>query len=263
MSARPLARGRLVAALVCAMAVAAGARSVLAAGDEIQVYVDDMSAPGEIGLDLHLNFVLSGRATPDWPGELPPHHVLQGTPEFGFGVMRWLELGLYLPAAVSSGGDVYGNGIKIRAKVIPRSGSRSGFFWGANVEVGRVARRVSEEAWTVELRPILGVRGGRWLLAANPILGFPIGGGSSAQGELEPAVKLAFELRPGLAVGGEHYSALGTVGALAPRDEQTHGTYAVVDYEGHGVSLNLGVGRGWTGVSDHWVAKAIVGFRLR
>jgi hypothetical protein len=254
---------RLRAGFVATLALGAAARTALAAGDEIQVYLDDLSAPGEIGLDLHLNFVLSGRTTPDWPGELPPHHVLQGTPEFGFGVTRWLELGLYLPTAVSSGGDVYGNGVKVRVKVVPRRGGRSGFFWGANVEVGRVARRVSEQSWTVELRPILGVRGGRLLLAANPILGFPVGGGSSAQGELEPAVKLGFEARPGLAVGVEHYSALGTVGKLAPRGGQAHETYAVLDYEGHGLSLNLGVGRGFTEVSDHWVAKAIVGFRLR
>jgi len=36
-----------------------------------------------------------------------------------------------------------------------------------------------------------------------------------------------------------------------------------VDDQGHGLDLNLGMGYGWTGVSDRWVVKAIVGFDLR
>jgi hypothetical protein len=252
-----------VTGLLLVAGTAAGARTARAAGDEIQVYLDDISVPGEIGLDLHLNYVLSGRTTPDWPGELPPYHVLQGTPELAFGVTRSLELGLYLPAAAGPSGGPYGNGIKLRVKMVPPRGTRSGLFWGVNVELGRVARRVSEQRWTVELRPIVGFRGGCWLLAANPILGFPLGGGSSVLGELQPAVKLGFEARRGLLLGIEHYGVLGTVGHVAPWRDQEHNTYAVVDYEGHGVSLNLGLGRGWTEASDHWVVKAIVGFRLR
>jgi hypothetical protein len=233
------------------------------AGDEIQVYLDDMSEPGEIGLDVHLNDVLAGRASADWPGELPPRHVFLLTPEFGFGVTHWLELGLYLPAAIGPNGSFYGNGVKIRAKVVPQRAGSGGVFWGVNVELGRVARRVSEQTWTLELRPIAGWRGGRWLLAVNPILGFAAGAPASGQAELEPAAKLGFQATRGLMVGLEHYAALGAVSALAPRGEQQHGTFAVVDYEGHGLALNLGVGRGWTGVSDRWVVKAIVGFGLR
>jgi hypothetical protein len=250
--------------LVAAAALALFSRpgTALAAGDEIQVYLDDLSAPGEIGLDLHLNYVLSGRAAPDWPGELPPRHLFLATPEFGFGVTRWFELGLYLPTAVAPDGSLYGNGVKVRAKVVPRRAEAGGFFWGWNVELGRVARRASEQQWTVELRPIAGWRAGRWLLAANPILGFAGGAPASSQAELEPAAKLGFQATRGLMIGLEHHAALGTVSALAARGGQQHGTFAVVDYEGHGLALNLGVGRGWTGVSDRWVVKAIVGFAL-
>ena len=85
-------RAGLVACLA-GPSILAGARTVRAAGDEIQVYVDDMSAPGAIGLDVHLNYVLAGRTTPGWAGDLPPWYVFQATPEFGFGVTRWLELG--------------------------------------------------------------------------------------------------------------------------------------------------------------------------
>ena len=252
----------LVAGLVGSAVLAGGIRTAWAAGDEIQVYLDDMSTPGEIGLDVHSE-LRAGRTTPGWPGELPPDHVFQATPEFGFGVKRWLELGLYLPLALGPEGSFYGNGIKARAKVVPRQALRGGFFWGVNVELGCVARRVSEERFTVELRPIAGWRSGRWLLAANPILDFTAGAPSSALGELEPAVKVGFQASRALMVGGEYYGALGTLSALTPRGGQEHNTYAVVDYEGHGVTLNLGVGYGWTDVSDRWVAKVIVGFGLR
>lgn len=249
--------------LLAALVVSLSSRTTHAAGDEIQVYLDDTSAPGEIGLDVHLNDVLAGRTAPEWPGELPPRHTVLLTPEFGFGVTRWLELGLYLPAAVGPDGSVYGNGVKTRAKVVPHRAEAGGCFWGVNVELGRVARRVSEQRWTVELRPIAGWRGGRWLLAANPIVGFAVGGPASSQAELEPAAKLGFQATRGLMVGVEHYAALGSVSAFAAPAGQQQVTYAVVDYEAHGLALNLGVGRGWTGVSDRWVVKGIVGFALR
>ncbi len=41
--------------------------------DEIQVYTDDINAPGKFGLELHLNLTLSGRRVPDYPGEITPH----------------------------------------------------------------------------------------------------------------------------------------------------------------------------------------------
>lgn len=36
--------------------------------------------------------------------------------------------------------------------------------------------------------------------------------------------------------------------------------WLVVDWEGHGLDLNVGVGKGTTSVSDPWTVKAIVGF---
>ncbi|HXK09500.1 MAG TPA: hypothetical protein VMT70_07650 [Vicinamibacteria bacterium] len=209
--------GALVACLAGSAVLAGGTRAAWAAGDEIQVYLDDMSLPGEIALDVHLNDVLSGRTTPAWSGELPPDHVFQATPEFGFGVKRRLELGLYLPVAFGPDGAFYANGVKVRAKVVPQQALQGGFFWGVNVELGCVARRVSEERWTVELRPIAGWRNGRWLVAANPILDFTAGAPSSSQGDFEPAVKVGFQASRALMVGVEYYGALGPPSQTSPR----------------------------------------------
>lgn len=258
-------RARPLAGLILLLAIrlAGESRTVLAASDEIQVYVDDLNDPGEVGLDVHLNYVLSGRATPTWPGELPPDHVLQVTPEFSIGATRSLELGLYLPAAAGPGGALYGNGVKVRLKFVPRRGPSARFFWGANLELGCVARRVSEEHWALELRPILGYRNGRFLIAVNPILGLPIRRDTLGNGEIEPALKLGYDVSRRLALGLEYYAAVGSLDELLPRAQQEHAVYAVADYERGRFSLNFGVGRGLTSVTDRWVAKAIVGFRSR
>ena len=34
--------------------------------DEIQVYTDDITKPGEFGLELHINSTPTGRKTPTW-----------------------------------------------------------------------------------------------------------------------------------------------------------------------------------------------------
>ncbi|TMH09602.1 MAG: hypothetical protein E6H68_18115 [Betaproteobacteria bacterium] len=52
-----------------------------ALSDEIQVYTDDINAPGEFGLELHINTTPKGRRVPDYPGEVVPNHGLRITPE--------------------------------------------------------------------------------------------------------------------------------------------------------------------------------------
>ena len=47
-----------------------------ALSDEIQVYTDDINAPGEFGLELHINTTPKGRRVPDYRGEVVPNHGL-------------------------------------------------------------------------------------------------------------------------------------------------------------------------------------------
>lgn len=91
---------------------------VWAAPEEIQVYMDEMRDRGEFGLDVHLNYVRSGSAVPDYPGAQAPRHVFRVTPEFSYGLTPNLELGLY----VLTSRDIHGNstvdGQKLRLKCI-------------------------------------------------------------------------------------------------------------------------------------------------
>jgi len=69
-----------------------------AADEEIQVYMDEMNPAGGDGLDVHLNYVPSGRpANFDWTGQEASEHRLRIAPEWSYGLTSWLELGAYLP----------------------------------------------------------------------------------------------------------------------------------------------------------------------
>jgi len=139
-----------------------------AAPEEIQVYLDDMTAPGRFGLDLHNNYVLSGSTLPDYAGAQPPAHVYRLTPEFYYGLSERTELGLYVLSTLPAQGDANLDGAKLRFKYVAPHDPASGPFWGANLELGDTSRRVSESPWNAELKGILGWRRGRWMLAANP-----------------------------------------------------------------------------------------------
>src|SRR3954453_23089050 len=55
--------------------------SARAAPEEIVIFDDEFKKPGELGYELHLNYVPSGRRTPDYDGEQPPHGIFRFMPE--------------------------------------------------------------------------------------------------------------------------------------------------------------------------------------
>ncbi len=249
---------RVAAAFLLAIATAPPAG---AAPDEIQVYDDAADAKGEAGVDLHVNYVISGATEPSYPGELPPNHVLQTTPEFSYGFGRGLEGGLYFPVAFAPGGLVVQNGLRPRLKYIHPRPEGAPWFWGINGELGYTNARVSESEWNLEIRPIVGWRKDAWLVVVNPILGAPLSG-SSRRPELAPCLKVGYDVAPGWQTGVEHYSEFGPVGEWLPPQERVQQTYAAADYAGKRWGLNFGVGYGWTDGSDRWVVKAIVALPL-
>lgn len=83
----------------------------LAAADEIQVYLDDINAPGEAALELSLNYVPKDRRTPDYPGEIPPHHVFRVMPEISLGLAPNWDLGLYRQLQANPDGNLHSKAI--------------------------------------------------------------------------------------------------------------------------------------------------------
>jgi hypothetical protein len=233
---------------------------------EIQVYGPDIGEPGQLGLELHSNYTISGAKTPAYPGEIPPDGTARFTLEPALGVTSWLELGAYLQLLVAPDQGAQFGGTKVRAKMVSRGWLPPAWFLGVNVELGRVPVAVEQDQWANEIRPFVGWRN-RWLLLdLNPIVGMALSGQDKFRVDLEPAAKIAFNTQLGFEIGAEYYAELGFVDAIKPLSEQAHYLFGVVDLAapaGAGQSsweLNVAIGGGVTpGADQGWIVKTIIG----
>ncbi|HEX9465917.1 MAG TPA: hypothetical protein VGB82_25230 [Alphaproteobacteria bacterium] len=244
------------AALLAAWAVA-GLATVARAGDEIQVYNADINEPGQWSLQLHNNYVISGKNKPDFPGGMVPQGSLNGTPELARGMTEWWELGMYAPYAVTRHGNPESGGVKLRTLFVSPHAEERTFFYGVNFELGYAPPLFSEHRWNVEIRPIIGVRVKPIEFIVNPIIDTSLDRDNRTVGFL-PAARLAYILSDAWAVGFENYSDFGRVDRIQ-RSQQQQILYLVTDYTGEPVDVNFGIGRGYTSASDNWVVKMILG----
>jgi hypothetical protein len=246
-----------------ALAAAAGlcAQSAYAADEEIQVYMDEIGPPHQLGLDVHLNYVPKGRVAPDYPGQEASEGRFRITPEWGYALSPNLELGAYLPLMeVTRHGDVELGGVKGRIKWVAPKPADQDWFWGLNFEIGRVRHELDSNPWNAELKGILGARKGPWTLAANLNVDWVVSGpDQGASPDLQLALKAAYEIGRDTSVGVETYNGLGTTHRLGHLAQQDHKTYVVIDKGFGRWDLNFGVGYGYGEPEDRWIVKAIVG----
>lgn len=238
------------AILSCAAIVCFDARA--ASSDEIQVYDQAINKPGETSLDLHMNTVVSGLKVPAYSGEIPAHHDFRLTPEWGYGLNRNWEAGLYLPVIRAASGDWTLEGSKVRLKYMADN-PEQGYYWGVNGELGFSSHRTEEHNWNLELRPIVGYKTENWNLTLNPILGSALSGNAHTP-DFSPAVKVSRRLSEKNWLNLEHYSEFGTVDHMRSLVQET---YLTMDTEVSGHDINFGVGHGWTAGSNDWTLKAI------
>jgi hypothetical protein len=229
--------------------------------DEIQVYTDDINAPGKFGLELHLNTTLQGRSTSDYPGEITPQHGVRLTPEFSYGLSRDFEAGLYLPTERTAGGAYYLAGTKVRLKLmlVQPDEKLGGWFFGLNGELSYLPRRFDLTQWGFELRTIVGYRStAGWLLAANPVIGWGLSGpDKSGRPETRLQLKAAREIARGVSFGPEYYAGFGPLGRALPAAAQDHTLYAAFDIDLKPWVFNVGLGRGLSSAADRWTLKFI------
>ena len=234
------------------------ATAIAALPDEIQVYIDDLEAPGERGVELHINTTPQGRTTPDYPGEVVPHHGWRVTPEISYGIARDWDGGIYLPFVRSDDGAVFFAGPRLRLKWMPLrpAAGGTGWFAGVNGELSFVQERFEQAGRTAEIRPIVGYRGAAWLFSFNPILETDLAGEDKGVFTFSPAFKASRRAWGAMALGVEYYAELGRVSHFAPRDEQSHILFLTADTE----RVNFGIGYGLTSASDRWTIKTIISF---
>src|SRR5258705_1570190 len=253
-----------LARFVCALALAPGF-ACAALSDEIQVYDDDINAPREFGLELHVNGTPQGRSIPDYPGEVVPNHGLRITPEFSYGLTRAWEAGLYIPSNFDSTGRGSIAGAKLRLKWLPLHGDEgeAGWFAGANGELSRLESKYSESRDSFELRTIGGYRADAWLVSVNPVFGWDLSPGfRSGTPDFSLRVQATHNVAEKTALGLEYYSEMGKLSDILPLAQQSNTLFAVVDTAFKSLGINFGIGRGLTGSADKWTVKAIFAIPL-
>ena len=229
-----------------------------AAPEEIQVYLDDMTAPGHVGLDVHNNFVVSGDSSPAYQGGSATQHQYRLTPEFYYGITNEIELGMYILAARDSDGSSRIDGEKLRVKYIAPHDEQAGAFWGVNLEIGKTDLAASPQPWNAELKGIYGYRAGRWMMAVNPNLDWSLSSGGGPV-TLDIDGKIAYSITDKTQLGLELYNEFGPVRQLQPWNQNSKTAYLALDHDFGTVDINAGVGRGLTSDSDKWVIKFILG----
>jgi hypothetical protein len=233
--------------------------------DEIQVYTGDINAPGELGLELHLNTTPSGNLKPSYPGEVTNAHGWRATAEFSYGLTPSWELGLYIPTTLTSDNTFYVTGPKVRVKWMPvRPVDGVGYFAGANVELAHVDQRFDLATTGLELRPILGYQDELWLFAFNPVLDWNLSGpDKSGVPDTSPSFKAARTVLPGIRAGFEYYVDLGRLNHLSIGSEHAKTLFLAFDVERGPLVFNFGIGRGLSHAADRWTLKWIFEIPLK
>jgi hypothetical protein len=227
---------------------------------EIQVYDSEVAQAGQLGLELHTNYVFKGSRSTSPEGELATEHVLRATLEPHIGLFGWGELGAYLQSALRPGGAFDYAGVKLRFKARwPEKFFDDRLGLALNVEVSRIPRTYEASGWGTEVRPVIDLRVGPFYGSVNPIISIDLRGPAAGHPQFQPAAKLAVFVRPDLSVGSEYYAAFGPLDALLAAGEQNHYLYGVVDFTSAYVDFNVGLGRGFGG-AEPWVAKSIFSF---
>lgn len=249
---------RLFVGGVLALFAALLAPAHAALPDEIQVYTDDLEEVGSHSIELHVNTTPNGRSTPEYPGEVVPHHGIRVTPEISWGLAENWDGAIYLPFVRSGDGAYFFAGPKFRLKYLPLRplDGDTGMFAGINFEVAFVQERFEQSGRTAEIRPIVGYRGEKWLFSFNPILETDLAGNKEGVITFAPAFKVSRRAWPGMALGAEYYMDMGELSNSAPRDEQSRVLFLTADTD----RINFGIGYGMTNASDRWTIKAIFSF---
>jgi hypothetical protein len=227
------------------------------ATDEIQVYNAGIAEVGQFTIQQHLNYIALGQKNPAFPGGLASNHSLNGTPEFAYGVTDWWEVGLYLPFSLQDQ-RFYSDAFKLRTLFVSPHAEQRNFFYGVNFEFSNETPPFSQSRFSMEIRPIIGLRSSDYEFIVNPIVDIHFG--KFAEQHFTPAARIARKFGDDLFAGFEYYSDLGQIGSFDRLADQQHTLFAVTDFKAGEFDVNFGVGYGLTPASDRFVVKTIIGY---
>jgi hypothetical protein len=230
---------------------------------EVQVYPGDTLKPGYTMIEWHTNLTVTG-VKDMINGVLPTEHQFHETIEITQGITPWFETGFYIFTSIGNGQGWQWVGDHIR----PRFAVPEEFHWpvglSLSLEFGYQRARFSPDTFTLEIRPIIDKKLGRWYLAFNPTMDRSFHGPGIREGlNFSPNFKASYDITKKVAFGLEYYGALGPITGFDPIREQEQQIVPAIDIDfGPNWEFNLGVGVGVTQGTDHLLVKAIIGRRF-
>ena len=228
---------------------------------EIQVYEYETVPKGMWNLETHMNYI--GKGTRMFEGPVAPtNDQFHLTFELTRGLTENFEMAGYLVLAHRPGGDTLDYvGWRVRPRVsVPKS-------WGwpvdvsMSVEFGFPQKVYEENSVTLELRPIIEKKFGRFQIDVNPVVGRALRGPGTDEGwDFEPGVRFGYELNKKLDVSLEYYGSTGAIGDFLPANEQVHQLFPGGDLKlSENIVWNFGIGVGMTDAGNRLVYKTRVG----
>jgi hypothetical protein len=230
---------------------------------EVQVYGSDTVPAGRTMVELHSNFTVQG-SKGLVNGVLPTNHQFHETIEITHGFTSWFETGFYAFTSAQSGQGWQWVGSHIR----PRFAIPESWHWpvglSLSTEFGYQRPLFSSDTWTVEIRPIIDKKLGRWYWSFNPTFDRSFHGESTSKGiEFSPNFKFSYDLTKRVSAGLEYYGSLGPVTGFDPLRDQQQQILPAIDLNlGPQWEFNLGAGIGMTRSTDHLLVKMILGRRF-
>lgn len=230
---------------------------------EIQVYGSDTVEPHHTMVESHTNNTVEG-SIGIVDGVLPTNGAWHETIEITHGFTDLFETGFYIFTSANHGYTWQYVGSHIR----PRVRAPESWHWPVGVslslEFGYQRSIFSTDTWTLEIRPIIDQKRGRWYWSFNPAMDRSFHGPSVNKGvEFAPSFKLSYDITPKVAGGFEYYSSLGSLAGFDPLKDQQHQLFPTIDLNlSPKWEFNFGVGFGLTSSTDHLIVKMILGYRF-
>jgi hypothetical protein len=228
---------------------------------EIQVYEYVTVPRGKWELETHLNY--TARGTRQFEGTVAPtQHQTHLTFELTRGVTDWFELAGYLVLARRADESPEFAGWRLRPRIRLPERWKLPVLLSLSLEVGFPRDTYEAADATLEVRPVIERKFGRFAIDLNPVLGRSLKGPGSEEGwEFEPGARVAAAVHPKVDLSLEYYGAFGPVRDFLPAREQVHQFFGGGDLElRENVVLNLGLGLGVTSAGNRTVLKARLGW---
>lgn len=228
---------------------------------EIQVYEYETVPKGLWNLETHINYI--GKGTRKFEGPVAPtNNQFHLTFELTRGLTENFEMAGYLVLAHRPGNETLEYvGWRLRPRVSVPKAWRWPVDVSMSVEFGFPRKVYEENSVTLELRPIIEKKFGRFQIDVNPVVGRALRGPGTDEGwDFEPGVRFGYEINKKLDVSLEYYGSTGAIGDFLPANEQVHQLFPGADVSiSENVVWNFGIGWGMTDAGNRLVYKTRIG----